>query len=194
MSETSALPWGNKKAWLLTVHFGLMALVFYSLMGWLPPMMESAGYSHLYAGMLLTIFALVQIPSGLVLHILLKRFPSQLVWLLGASFLQLIGLIFIFFAELPWLAVLLCGFGSGMLFALGNLLPIDEASSPREAASWAAMTQSVGYLIGAIGPVLVGLVNDATHKFSFAISGLILITLILAIVQWMIVPRKANRI
>ncbi|RBP85401.1 CP family cyanate transporter-like MFS transporter [Cytobacillus firmus] len=189
-SQTSALPWGNKKAWLLTIHFGLMALVFYSLMGWLPPMMESAGYSSFYAGMLLTMFALVQIPSGLVVHMLLKRFPSRLVWLLSASFLQLIGLILIFFATLPWLAALLCGFGCGMLFTLGSMLPIDEAANPHEAASWAAMTQSVGYMIGAIGPVFVGWVNDTTNKFGFAIAVLILITLILAVVQWLIVPRK----
>lgn len=191
-SRTSALPWSNKKAWLLTLHFGLMALVFYSLMGWLPPMMESAGFSRFYSGMLLTMFALIQIPSGLVVQILLKRFPSRLVWLLSASFLQLIGLILIFFATFPWLAALLCGFGCGMLFTLGTLLPIDEAANPHEAASWAAMTQSVGYLIGAIGPVFVGWVNDTTHKFDFAISGLILITLILVIVQWLIVPRKAK--
>ncbi|MEG9297700.1 MFS transporter [Mangrovibacillus sp. Mu-81] len=191
-SQTSALPWGNKKAWLLTFHFGLMALVFYSLMGWLPPIMESAGYSRFYAGMLLTMFALIQIPSGLVVHMLLKRFPSRLVWLLSASFLQLIGLILISFATLPWLAALFCGFGCGMLFTLGTLLPIDEAANPHEAASWAAMTQSVGYLIGAIGPVFVGWVNDTTHKFDFAISGLILITLILMMVQGLIVPRKAK--
>lgn len=191
-SQTSALPWGNKKAWMLTFHFGLMSFVFYSLMGWLPPMMESAGFSRFYAGMLLTIFALIQIPSGLVVQMLLKRFPSRLVWLLLASFLQLIGLILIFFATLPWLAALLCGFACGMLFTLGTLLPIDEATNPHEAASWAAMTQSVGYLIGAMGPVFVGWVNDTTHKFGFAISGLILITLILAMVQWMIVPRKAK--
>ncbi|MBO0962162.1 MFS transporter [Neobacillus sp. MM2021_6] len=191
-SQKSTLPWGNKKAWLLTFHFGLMALVFYSLMGWLPPMMESAGFSRFYAGMLLTMFALIQIPSGMVVQMLLKRFPSRLVWLLSASFLQLIGLILILFATLPWLAVLLCGLGCGMLFTLGTLLPIDEAANPHEAISWAAMTQSVGYLIGAIGPVFVGWVNDTTHKFDFALSGLILITLILAMVQWLIVPRKAK--
>ncbi|GAA2708450.1 hypothetical protein GCM10009865_28160 [Aeromicrobium ponti] len=155
-------------------------------------MMESAGYSRFYAGMLLTMFALIQIPSGLVVHMLLKRFPSRLVWLLSASFLQLIGLILIFFATLPWLAALLSGLGCGMLFTLGTLLPIDEASNPHEAASWAAMTQSVGYLIAAIGPIFVGWVNDTTHKFDFAISGLIFITLILAMVQWLIVPRKAK--
>jgi CP family cyanate transporter-like MFS transporter len=119
---------------LLTVHFGLMAMVFYSLMAWLLPIMESLGYSR-YAGNLLTIFAIVQIPSGLVLQFLLKWFPSRLLCLLAASLLQLIGLIFIFGSTLPWLAAFLCGFGSGMLFALGTLLPIDAASSPQEAAS-----------------------------------------------------------
>lgn len=193
ISQSSKLPWGNKKVWLLTVHFGLMAMVFYSLMAWLPPIMESLGYSHLYAGNILTIFALVQIPSGLVLQWLLKCFPSRLVWLLAASLLQLIGLIFIFGSILPWLAALLCGFGSGMLFALGTLLPIDAASSPQEAASWAAMTQSGGYIIGAMGPILIGWINDFTQQFGLSIMGLIIVTLLLMMVQVLIIPRKVRR-
>jgi CP family cyanate transporter-like MFS transporter len=193
ISQSSKLPWGNKKVWLLTVHFGLMAMVFYSLMAWLPPIMESLGYSRLYAGNLLTIFAIVQIPSGLVLQFLLKRYPSRLLWLLAASFLQLIGLILIFGSFLPWLAAVLCGFGSGMLFALGTLLPIDAASSPQEAASWAAMTQSGGYIIGALGPILIGWINDLTYQFRLAILGLIIITLMLMTVQVLIIPRKVKK-
>jgi CP family cyanate transporter-like MFS transporter len=192
ISRSSKLPWGNKKVWLLTVHFGLMAMVFYSLMAWLLPIMESLGYSR-YAGNLLTIFAIVQIPSGLVLQFLLKWFPSRLLWLLAASLLQLIGLIFIFGSTLPWLAALLCGFGSGMLFALGTLLPIDAALSPQEAASWAAMTQSGGFIIGAQGPILIGWINDFTHQFRLAILGLIIITLMLMTVQVIIIPRKVKK-
>ncbi|MFF2017062.1 CynX/NimT family MFS transporter [Paenibacillus sp. NPDC058177] len=187
---TSKLPWKNKKAWLLSIHFGLLAMVFYSIMGWLPLILINAGDSHLHAGMMLTVFAVVQIPSGLMLQMLLRRFPSRRTWLLVSTSMQGIGLAFLFSSMLYWPAVLLCGFGSGMLFALGNLLPIEAASSPEEAASWAAMTQSVGYLIGAAGPILIGFVFDSMGQFSLGILGMILVSLLMLMLQIFIVPRN----
>ncbi|MFF2910798.1 CynX/NimT family MFS transporter [Paenibacillus sp. NPDC057934] len=187
---TAKLPWKNKKAWLLSIHFGLLAMVFYSIMGWLPLILINAGDSHLHAGMMLTVFAVVQIPSGLMLQMLLRRFPSRRIWLLVSTSMQAIGLAFLFSSMLYWPAVLLCGFGSGMLFALGNLLPIEAASSPEEAVSWAAMTQSVGYLIGAAGPILVGFVFDSMGQFSLGILGMILVSLLMLMLQLFIVPRK----
>jgi len=186
------LPWKNKKAWLLTLHFGLMAMGFYSVTAWLPPIMQSLGYSKLYAGTLLMIFAVVQIPAGFVLKMLLKRFPSRLIWLLTASFLELIGFFLILMNTLPSLAAALIGFGAGILFALSLLLPIDATSNPEDAASWAAMTQSVGYVIGATGPIFIGWINDVTKSFSLAVIGLIIITIIMSVLQVMIVPKKAR--
>jgi len=190
--RTSKLPWRNKKAWLLSVHFGLLAMVFYSIMGWLPLILIKAGDSHLHAGMMLTVFAIIQIPSGLMLQMLLKRFPSRRTWLIVASLVQAIGLLFLFYSMLSWLAVLLCGFGSGVLFALGNLLPIEAASSPQEAASWAAMTQSVGYLIGAMGPIMIGWVYDGMGQFSLAILGMLLVSLMMVVIQLFITPRRGK--
>ncbi|MCG7408288.1 MFS transporter [Paenibacillus sp. ACRRX] len=173
------MPWKETRAWLLTLHFGLLAMVFYSLMAWLPAIMESLGHSHDYAAYLLTIYAVVQIPSGFLLQLLLRRVPSRKAWLLCASLMQLLGLALILCSTPAWAAVSICGLGSGMLFSLASLLPVDTASTPEEAASWAAMTQSVGYLIGALGPLLIGWIKDMTHQFEIAILGLSLITLIL---------------
>ncbi|MFC3745123.1 CynX/NimT family MFS transporter [Paenibacillus sp. GCM10012306] len=187
---TSKLPWKNKKAWLLSIHLGLLAMIFYSLMGWLPLILINAGDSHLHARMMLTVFAVVQIPSGLMLQMFMRRFPSRRTWLLVSTSMQGIGLAFLFSSMLYWPGVLLCGFGSGMLFALGNLLPIEAASNPEEAASWAAMTQSVGYLIGATGPILIGFAYDSMGQFSLGILGMILVSLIMLVIQLFIVPRK----
>lgn len=188
--QSAKLPWGNKKAWLLTIHFGLMAMGFYSVTAWLPPIMENIGYTKLYAGTLLTIFAIFQIPAGLFLQKMLKHFPSRLLWLLVASLMQLAGYLLLLIPALPWLAAVLIGFGAGTLFALSLMLPIDATTNAQEAASWAAMTQSAGYVIGALGPFLIGWINDATGSFSLAITGLILITLLMMTFQVAIAPKK----
>jgi len=194
LASTPKLPWGNKKAWLLAIHFGLLVMVFYSIMGWLPLMLIKAGDTQLHATLMLTIFAIVQIPSGLLLQILMKRIPSRWTWLIVGSSMQAVGLLFLFNPMLSWIGVLLCGFSSGALFALGSLLPIEAASSPQEAASWAAMIQSVGYLIGAMGPILIGWTYDGMGHFRLAILGMILVSLLIIVIQLFIVPRRGKDI
>ncbi|WP_028775999.1 CynX/NimT family MFS transporter [Shimazuella kribbensis] len=177
------MPWGNKTAWLLTLSFGLMAMLFYSVTAWLPPIIQNMGYSKMYAGNVLTIFVVVQIPVSLLLPVLLKRIPSRLTWLLIASSMELIGFLMILFAFEPWIAALFIGIGAGSLFPLNLLLPIDATKNAQEAASWAAMTQSIGYIIGSAGPILLGWIHDSTKSFSLAIIGMAMIAVIMMVVQ-----------
>ncbi|MBP1154025.1 MULTISPECIES: MFS transporter [unclassified Paenibacillus] len=188
--QADGLPWTNKKAWMLTLSFGLMAMLFYSLTAWLPPIIQGMGYSKAYAAMVLTIFVFVQIPISFVLPMLLKRFPSRLHWLLAGAVLELIGLLMIALSMEPWIAAIFLGLGAGGLFPLNLLLPLDAARHAHEATTWSAMTQSVGYVIGAAGPIILGWIYDATSSFSFAVAGMIVINLAMIIVQLAAVPRK----
>ena len=177
------MPWTNKKAWLLTLTFGLMAMLFYSVTAWLPEIIQGMGYSKSYAASALTIFVVVQIPVSLVLPILLRKFPSRRLWLTVATLLQLVGLVMLAFSIEPLVATFLIGVGAGGLFSLNLLLPLDATENPQEAAAWSAMTQSVGYVIGATGPLILGWIHDATDSFSTAIAGLIVINVAMMVVQ-----------
>lgn len=180
---TAKLPWGNGKAWILTLSFGLMALLFYSYTAWMPQIIQDMGYSKSYASASLTIFVAVQIPVSLLIPVLLKRFPSRRVWLIASSSLEFVGLVLLALHAVPWLAAGLIGIGAGGLFSLNLLLPIDAAENAHEAASWSAMTQSVGYVIGALGPILLGKVHDASGSFASAIVGMIFIVVLMAVIQ-----------
>ena len=177
------MPWTNKKAWLLTLTFGLMAMLFYSFTAWLPEIIQGMGYSKSYAASALTIFVVVQIPVSLVLPILLRKFPSRRLWLLVSALLQLVGLVMLAFSIEPLVATFFIGIGAGGLFSLNILLPLDATDNPQEAAAWSAMTQSVGYVIGATGPLILGWIHDATDSFSTAIAGLIVINVAMMVMQ-----------
>ena len=177
------MPWTDKKAWLLTLTFGLMAMLFYSFTAWLPQIIQGMGYSKSYAASALTIFVVVQIPVSLVLPILLRKFPSRRLWLMVAALLELVGLVMLASSIEPWVATIFIGVGAGALFSLNLLLPLDATDNPQEAAAWSAMTQSAGYVIGATGPLILGWIHDATDSFSTAIAGLIVITLAMMVVQ-----------
>ena len=177
------MPWTNKKAWLLTLTFGLMAMLFYSITAWLPEIIQGMGYSKSYAASALTVFVVVQIPVSLVLPILLRKFPSRRLWLSVAALLQLVGLVMLASSIEPLVATFFIGLGAGGLFSLNILLPLDATDNPQEAAAWSAMTQSVGYVIGATGPLILGWIHDATDSFSAAIVGLIVINVAMIIAQ-----------
>ncbi|WP_342576100.1 MFS transporter [Solibacillus sp. FSL K6-1781] len=177
------MPWTNKKAWLLTMTFGLMAMLFYSITAWLPQIIHGLGYSKSYAASALTIFVIVQIPVSLVLPILLRKLPSRRLWLMISAVLQLVGLLMLAFSIVPWVATVFIGVGAGGLFSLNLLLPLDATNNPQEAAAWSAMTQSAGYVIGATGPLILGWIHDATNSFSTSIVGLIVINIMMMVVQ-----------
>ncbi|KOS61829.1 MFS transporter [Lysinibacillus agricola] len=184
----------DQKAWLLTVFFGLMAFMFYTIMAWLPPIVEDMGYSKQQAGMMLTLLTVAQMPATFLVPILNNRLQHRAVWLVGCSSLELIGLFLLLFSVNPWLSSLLIGIGAGGLFSLGLTLPIDEAKNIKEASILAAMTQSVGFVFAALGPLFVGLVRDYTGNFTAAIIGMVVIVIAMILIQIKLGNQKHQQI
>ncbi|WP_276353083.1 CynX/NimT family MFS transporter [Cohnella caldifontis] len=193
-SSGSKSAWRNGKAWLLTMSFGALAMLFYSLTAWLPPIVQEMGFGKAYAAGMLTLFSITQVPVGLLLPMLLKRVPSRFVWLLTGSAFLLVGFTMLELSLVPWLAVILIGFGPGILFPLNLMMPIEATGNAQEAANWSAMTQSFGYVIGAIGPLALGLLHDATGGSSSAlVAGMMLITLAMLAIQFSLFPAGKSR-
>jgi CP family cyanate transporter-like MFS transporter len=79
-----------------------------------------------------------------------------------------------------WLWILLGGFGPGafpVLLALINLRTRTSAG----AASLSGFTQGIGYAVAAIGPLLVGVLYDATGTWTAALLFLIGTLVVLAL-------------
>lgn len=179
------LPLKQKRAWLLTIFFGLMAAIFYSLTTWLSPMMAYAGYSKIEAGYMMTLFTLIQIPVSFFIPIGVSKFGKRAWWLVGCSLMEMIGLLALHLPVSPWLAIAILGIGAGGLFPLALMLPIQEANNAAEANAWSAMTQSGGYILGAIGPLIVGLLFDYSGNFMTAQWGLgVMIILMIGVQVW----------
>lgn len=189
-SDSSRIPWGNKRAWLLTVFFGLMATIFYSITAWFAPAVESMGYDKAVAGGVLTLFTFIQIPVSLVLPFLTQRFPKRMYWLLGCALLELSGILLFILHGNPWFVAMLMGVGAGGLFPMALMLPLDETGNAEAASAWSAMNQSGGYIIGAFGPLLVGWVHDATGSFYVPFAGLAVTVVMMMVLQWKIGNKK----
>ena len=66
----------------------------------------------------------------------------------------------------PYLWVALIGAGQGGCFALGLNLFLLRTESVADTARASAMAQSIGYILCAFGPLLVGLLHEATGSWT----------------------------
>ncbi|GIP16225.1 MFS transporter [Paenibacillus montaniterrae] len=184
------LPLRNKRALLLTIFFGLMASMFYTVTAWISPIAHSFGYSKTGSAMMLTIFTIVQVPVSLIIPGLAAKTGRRRFFLITCSVFELAGVIMLLL-HLPMLPAVIClGIGAGGLFPLALMLPIVETNSSEEAGSWSAMSQCGGYIIGAMGPMLVGVIYDHAGSFKAALLAMLVIVLVMIGVQTFITDRK----
>lgn len=95
--------------------------------------------------------------------------------------------------HLPMLpAVIFLGIGAGGLFPLALMLPIVETDTPEEAGAWSAMSQCGGYIIGAMGPLLIGVIYDSSGSYMAALLAMLVIIVAMIGVQLLITSRKTE--
>ena len=76
-------------------------------------------------------------------------------------------------APVLWCAVLLCGFGTGCCFSLCMALIGMRTRNAQDASRLSGMLQTVGYVIAALGPVLVGSLLDLSGGWTLPLTALL---------------------
>ncbi len=165
-------PWLSRKAWIVTLLFSGQGLAYYLLLAWLPSIYEDDGLGGHTPGILFALYNLSTFPAMVGLPLLSDRLGSRRIPTLVASVSLLIGTIgLVTTATAPglmWIWPMFSGFGVAGLFGMGLLMPIDVAPTGRTGSA-AGMTLCVGYLASAAGPVIGGVIKDATGSFERAL-------------------------
>jgi CP family cyanate transporter-like MFS transporter len=165
-------------AWSIALFFGLQSSAFYATLAWLPEILESEGWSPESGGALLALASLVSIVPAFAVPALAERSERQtqlLVLVVGVAACGVVGLL-----VAPGLAPLwavLIGLGQGGSLGLGLMLPVLRALTPALVASLTAMMLSIGYLIAATGPWLLGAAHDLSSGWKAPIAVLLALTL-----------------
>ncbi|ELO0858555.1 CynX/NimT family MFS transporter [Citrobacter amalonaticus] len=154
--------WRSPLAWQVTLFLGINSLIYYVIIGWLPAILISHGYSEAQAGSLHGLLQLATASPGLLIPLVLHRFHDQRCIAALVSLMCAVGAAgFWFMPDQAVLWTLLFGFGSGATMILGLTFIGLRASSAHQAAALSGMAQSVGYLLAACGPPLMGRIHDA---------------------------------
>lgn len=173
--------WRAPAAWVLGVFFGSQSLLFYAVTAWLPTMLrERGGLDATSAGTALSLFQLLGIVGAIATPVLIRgRYLRYLVALAMTTLwaAMFAGLLLVPAGWVLWSS--LGGVAQGSGIAMGLSLIAMRATSGDAARSLSAMVQTVGYCLGAVGPVLVGGLAAATAGWTAPFAVMLALTAVL---------------
>ena len=170
--------WRSSLGWQVTLFMGFNAMPFYVAVGWLPTILIDNDLSATEAGSVHGILQFATAIPGLILAATLRRLKDQKAAAVTMSLmvsLSLIGLIYAPHLALLWAVFL--GFGSGASMMLGLTFIGLRTTNAGDAAALSGMAQSVGYLMAAAGPLLLGQLHDWTDGWTLPLFATALISI-----------------
>jgi CP family cyanate transporter-like MFS transporter len=161
----------NRLAWAVTVFFGLQSMFAYVMMGWAPQVLIAAGVSRAEAGAMTAVMSLIGVPLSLVIAPLAARQRSQSPWLVGISAVAVIGLVGLLVAPaaLPWVWAVTLGIGMGV-FPIAVTIISLRTRTPADTRQLSTMSQGIGYLLAAVGPLLFGILHGVTGGWTASLA------------------------
>lgn len=154
--------WRDPVAWAVTIFMGSTSLQFYGTFAWFPTILVDHGVSEATAGWWLALMGVTGTVSSLIVPVLAARVPSQARYVLAIVVLYVIAWVGMLIAPVSgapvWAALMGLSQGAGISLAL--TLIVVRAPDAAHAAELSGMAQTVGYLLAATGPFLLGAFHD----------------------------------
>ena len=186
---------GSRTAWALALFFGSQSLQAYVAFGWFALFFsERAGVSAARAGVLVAVLAAISIPSSIVIPSLAARLRSQrpLVAVLVCCYVIAYTGMLVAPRAGAFVWVVLVGVGSGA-FPLALTLIGLRSRTPGTTSALSAFAQSIGYLLAAGGPLLVGVLHGADGSWTGPFALLFGALAVMAVSGWLVAePRDVE--
>lgn len=167
-------PARTRLGWAMAIYFGAQSLGAYAVMGWLAQLFRDAGYPPQTAGLLLAGVTAIGVPVALIMPTLASRLGTLRPLVLGLSATMILAYTGLVLAPhglaVVWVSLLAVGQGAFplVLAAIGL-----RARTADGTVALSAFAQSTGYAIAALGPLLVGLLYEATGGWTAPIAVLL---------------------
>ncbi|MCK8676367.1 CynX/NimT family MFS transporter [Streptomyces lichenis] len=163
--------WRSALAWQVTLFMGLQSLWTYVLIAWLPTIFTDHGMSRSTAGVIFAFNNLIQVAGAFLVPLLAGRMRSQRLLVVLVTGLVAAGYAGLLAAPVAgaWLWSGLLGIGQGGAVGLALTLIVLRSGDAATASRLSGMSQTVGYLLAAVGPLAAGAVHQATGGWTVPI-------------------------
>jgi MFS transporter, CP family, cyanate transporter len=162
--ERMAGLWRHPLAWQLALYMGVMSLLSYTLIAWMPTILTDQGMDRGTAGAVFAFCNLIQVGGAFVVPTLAGRMSSQRVLVALMVSCNVGGILGLVLAPVggAWVWAVLLGIAQGGGFGLAMALIVLRSGGAAVASQLSGMSQMVGYFIAACGPVGFGALHQVT--------------------------------
>src|SRR5699024_5285205 len=176
--------WKSRLAWEVAVFLGLQAFLYYVMIAWLPAILQNYGAGSGTAGWMLSYAQFIGLPASL-LPVVAGKFKSQSSLTVGVCLLASAGAAGLLLGQsnvIMVASVTLLGVSTGGLFPLSLAFLGMRTSDAQQAAELSGMAQALGYFLAALGPIMIGFLNDATKGWQIPLIMVLAVSVVMAIV------------
>jgi len=160
--------WRSPVGWGMAAMFGMTSLNTYALFTWIPKILAEAGGSAELGGTMVGLFAALGLFSAFTMPVLATRVANPYPLVCGCAVFYAAGFLGLLLApmQLPVLWVALVGLGPST-FPLSLTLINLRTRTPAGSAALSGFSQGVGYTVACLGPLLFGLLHEATGGWAW---------------------------
>ncbi len=164
--------WRSPTAWAIAGMQGMTSVFGYVSFAWLPLLLiEHNGVSVAQGGLLLSLFAIMGLPTSLLVPMLAAKYPASHTFItLFSGTMGVAGTLGILFGtnQLLWLFVILAGLGPSM-FPLALTLFNLRAKKRSTVLAVSAFGQGISYSTATISVFMVGVLRELTGGWEAAL-------------------------
>ncbi|MFF7637313.1 CynX/NimT family MFS transporter [Kitasatospora sp. NPDC008050] len=178
--------WRLPLAWQISLFMGISSLMVYTLVAWMPTILADHGMSRDQAGLVFAFSNLVQVAGAFVVPLLAGRLRSQRWLAVAMAGLNALGVAGLLIAPVSgaWVSAAVLGLAQGGSLGLALAFIVLRTGSAAGAAQLGGMSQAVGYLIAAIGPVGGGALHQLTGSWTAVLVVLLVLAGAAAVAGW----------
>ncbi|MFE0460139.1 CynX/NimT family MFS transporter [Kitasatospora sp. NPDC058965] len=178
--------WRLPLAWQISLFMGVSSLMVYTLVAWMPTVLADHGMPRDEAGLVFAFSNLVQVAGAFLVPLLAGRMTRQRALAVTMALLNGAGVAVLLLAPVSgaWAAAAVLGVAQGGSLGLGLAFIVLRTSSAAGAAQLGGMTQAVGYLIAALGPVGAGALHQLTGGWTAVLLVLLALAGVVAVAGW----------
>ncbi|WP_224280794.1 MFS transporter [Streptomyces sp. LS1784] len=178
--------WKSPLAWQISLFMGISSLLVYTLVAWMPTILADHGMERGQAGLVFAFSNLVQVAGAFLVPLMAGRMTSQRALAVTMAALNGLGIALLLVAPVSaaWVSATILGVAQGGSLGLGLAFIVLRTRTAAGAAQLGGMSQAIGYLVAAAGPVGAGALHQLTGGWEATLVLMLVLVLVVGAAGW----------
>ncbi|MFJ7911880.1 CynX/NimT family MFS transporter [Kitasatospora sp. NPDC096204] len=178
--------WKSPLAWQISLFMGISSLLVYTLVAWMPTILADHGMDRGQAGLVFAFSNLVQVAGAFLVPLMAGRMTSQRALAVAMVALNGTGIALLLVAPVSaaWVSATILGVAQGGSLGLGLAFIVLRTRTAAGAAQLSGMSQAIGYLVAAAGPVGAGALRQLTGGWETPLVLMLVLVVVVGAAGW----------